>query len=88
MTLVLSDYERGYLTCFYDTVVFDSIAYDDDEDWFGVLIGDRMFDINSRIDEDTGKVIAIVYECDKVHDNWETNRQNYWVLTDEENKDG
>ena len=82
--LQLTDYERGYLTAYYDTVVFDAMADSCDEDWFGVQIGDRMFDLNAWADEDTGKFVCVVYDCIWVNDNWQTNSvQNGWVLTDE-----
>ena len=81
--LVLSDYERGYLTAYYDTVVFDAMADCCDEDWFGVQIGDRMFDLNAWADEDTGKFVCTVYECDWIRDNWQTNCRHSWTLTEE-----
>ena len=81
--LVLSDYERGYLTAYYDTVVFDAMADCCDEDWFGVQIGDRMFDLNAWTDEDTGSFVCTVYECDWINDNWQTNCRHSWILTEE-----
>ena len=80
--LQLTDYERGYLTAYYDTVVFDAMADSCDEDWFGVQIGDRMFDLNAWADEDTGKFVCTVYECDWIGDNWQTNCRHSWILTD------
>ena len=84
MTLQLTDYERGYLTAYYDTVVFDSLADNCDEDWFGVQVGDRMFDLKAWADEDTGQFVCVVYDCVWVIDNWQTNSvRDGWVLTGE-----
>ena len=79
--LALSGYERGYLTAYYDTVVFDAITDCCDDDWFGVQIGDRMFDINVWTDEDTGNITSTVYECDWINDNWQTNCDYSWTIT-------
>lgn len=82
--LVLSDYEKGYLTAYYDTVVLDACVLPSfDEDWFGVQIGDRMFDLNAWIDEDTSNPVCNVYECDWINDNWQTNRRHSWALEGE-----
>jgi len=63
--------------------VFDAMADCCDEDWFGVQIGDRMFDLNAWTDEDTGSFVCTVYECDWVRDNWQTNCRHSWTLTEE-----
>ena len=84
--LVLSDYERGYLTAYYDTVIIKDMADCCDEDWYGIQIGDRMFDLNTWVDEDTGNFVCTVYECDWINDNWQTNCRHNWILT-EENED-
>ena len=81
--IVLSDYERGYLTAYYDTVIIKDMADCCDEDWYGIQIGDRMFDLNTWVDEDTGNFVCTVYECDWVHDNWQTNCRHSWTLTEE-----
>jgi hypothetical protein len=81
--LVLSDYERGYLTAYYDTVIIKDMADCCDEDWYGIQIGDRMFDLNTWVDEDTGNFVCTVYECDWVRDNWQTNCRHSWTLTEE-----
>ena len=81
--LVLSDYERGYLTAYYDTVIIKDMADCCDEDWYGIQIGDRMFDLNTWVDEDTGNFVCTVYECDWVRDNWQTNCRHSWILTEE-----
>ncbi len=81
--LALTGYERGYLTAYYDTVVFDAMVNGCDEDWFGVQIGDRMFDLNAWTDENGDEIICTVYECDWINDNWQTNCEYSWILTEE-----
>jgi hypothetical protein len=83
--LVLSDYERGYLTAYYDTVIIKDMADCCDEDWYGIQIGDRMFDLNTWVDEDTGNFVCTVYECDwdGKQNNWQTNCRHSWTLTEE-----
>ena len=83
-TLQLNDYERGYLTCMYDIVVLPDLEAGHDEDWMGVQIGERMFDMNVWVDDITGNVVCTVYECYWMDGNWHTNtKQNGWVITDE-----
>ncbi len=55
--LPLSDYEKGYLTAFFDHVVLPDWSGDDSQDWYGVGIGEAMFDLNVWIDEDTSQII-------------------------------
>ena len=81
--LALTGYERGYLKAYYDTVVFDAMADSCGEDWFGVQIGERMFDLNALKDKNGDEIICIVYECDWINDNWQTNCEYRWRLTDE-----
>ena len=84
-TLQLNDYERGYLSAYYDAVILQDMANCCDEDWYGIQLGDRMFDLNVWIDEDTSNVVCTVYECYWMEGNWQTNtRQNGWVISDEE----
>ena len=85
--LALTGYERGYLTAYYDTVVFDAFTDCCDDDWFGVQIGDRMFDINTWVNDLTGEFVCTVYECDWINNNWQTNCDYSWTLTDKENDD-
>jgi len=85
--LVLSDYERGYLTAYYDTVAFDALADGCDDDWFGIQIGNRMFDMNVWVDDLTEKIVCTVYECDWINDNWKTNCRHSWTLTEETDDD-
>lgn len=65
--LQLSDYEKGYL------MAFSHQSYDDwcdadrepDEIWYGVQVGDRVFDMNFWRDEANDMVYCSVYECIK-----------------------
>ena len=83
--LQLNDYERGYLSAYYDTVVLPDLDAGNDDDWVGVQIGNRMFDMNVWVDDMTGNVVCTVYECYWMDGNWQTNtRQNGWVISDEE----
>jgi len=78
--LVLTDYERGYLTAFFDHVILDLISDGTDDDWHGVQVGGRMFDFNTWHDDETGELICTIYECDRVRDNWQTNCRHSWVI--------
>jgi len=80
--LELTDYEKGYLT----GAMSDQFLIGEEDDWFGIKIGDRMFDVNVWIDEDTGETVRTVYECDWIGDNWQTNCEYSWTMT-EENED-
>jgi len=79
--LVLSGYEKGYLTAFYDTTVFQHMCNVCDEDWFSIQIGARMFDLNAWADEETGDFVCVAYEC-FLNDRgeWSTNTNKQWFL--------
>ena len=85
--LVLSGYEKGYLTAYYDTTVFEHMCNVCDEDWFGVQIGERMFDLNAWADEETGDFICVVYECFlNERGEWSTDAAGRkWYLTGADN---
>ena len=79
--LVLSDYEKGYLTAFYDTspdIRKDQDERGEDNDWYGIQVGERMFDLCVWKDEDE---ICVVYEC-FLNDNneWSTDTRRRWYL--------
>jgi len=65
--LQLSDYEKGYL------MAFSHQSYDDwcdtnrepEDIWYGVQVGDRVFDINLWRDEANDMVYCSAYECIK-----------------------
>ena len=85
--LVLSDYERGYLIAYYESDAYIQNEHSgrdsDDMEWYGVQVGDRMFDLCVWKDEDTNKIVCTVYECDWINDNWQTNCRHSWTLTEE-----
>ena len=85
--LVLSDYEKGYLTAFYESDAHIQNEHSgrdsDDMDWYGIQVGERMFDLCVWKDEDTNKIVCTVYECDWKNNNWQTNCKREWVLTEE-----
>ena len=100
--LPLSDYEKGFLTAHFEAHLrFEDYKcqgnawyehLDDDMEWVGVSIGDRMFDICIWLDTDFPEypdeaptypdhLVACVYECDKTDDdNWTTNTDTCWFL--------
>ena len=69
--LILTDYEKGYLSAVYDTVaVAEAKEYHDDypqeNSWFMQVVGDRTFDMCTYLsDEDdiTSDKVCVVYEC-------------------------
>ena len=82
--LVLSDAIRKELTYYYHGTCLPQYLADKEEDlWYGLQIGDRMFDLNVWTIGDTHEIICTVYECDRVHDNWEKNYRHSWTLTEE-----
>ena len=68
--LPLSDYEKGYLTAFFDHVVLPDWSGDDSQDWYGVGIGEDMFDLNVWVDEDTRQIVCVVYRCVEKDGEW------------------
>ena len=85
--LVLSGDERKDLINYYETDALPHYKiWGDGDDWYGIQIGDRMFDLNIWHDEDRDTIVCTVYECDWIDDNWQTNCRHSWTLT-EENED-
>ena len=82
--LVLSDDERKELTNYYTDTCFPQYLHHKEDDlWYGIQIGDRMFDLNVWCDDLTREVYCTVYECDWINDNWQTNCRHSWTLTEE-----
>ena len=82
--LRLSDYEKGFLTGFYFTepdIQFDSLNRDEDNDWYGVHIGERVFDLCVWKDDDMEHEVCVVYEC-YLNDGgfWNTDTSKKWFL--------
>jgi hypothetical protein len=87
--LVLSDYEKGYLTAFYETdahIQNEHSGRDEDNDWYGIQFGERMFDLCIWKDDDMDNEACVVYEC-FLNDNgeWNTDTSKKWFL--KESKD-
>ena len=79
--LVLSDDERKELTYYYYGTCLPEYLDDKEEDlWYGLQIGDRMFDLNVWLDDLTEEVNCTVYECDWINDNWQTNCRHSWTI--------
>tara|TARA_X000001382_G_scaffold23204_2_gene14116 strand:+ start:26 stop:319 length:294 start_codon:yes stop_codon:yes gene_type:complete len=82
--LVLSDDERKELTYYYYGTCLPEYLSDKEEDlWYGLQVGDRMFDLNVWLDDQTEDINCTVYECDWIDDNWQTNCRHSWTLTEE-----
>ena len=79
--LVLSDDERKELThYYYDKCLPEYSADKEDDLWYGIQIGDRMFDLNIWLDDLTEEINCTVYECDWINDNWQTNCRHWWAI--------
>lgn len=88
--LALSDYEKGYLTAFYESDAHIQNEHSgrdsDDMDWYGIQVGERMFDLCVWKDEDTQSEVCVVYECfrNKTYpydnDYWSTDTRRRWYL--------
>jgi hypothetical protein len=79
--LVLFDYEKGYLTAFYETdpdIQKDHADRGEDNLWYGIQVGERMFDLCVWKDDD---IVCVVYEC-FLNDGgfWNTDTSKKWFL--------
>ena len=82
--LVLSNDELNALMAYYyDNCLPEYRADKEDDLWYGIQIGDRMFDLNVWTDDLTEEIVCTVYECDWVRDHWQTNCRHVWILTEE-----
>ncbi len=85
--LALSSEEKRQLTAYYIDTVKDAFLHEHpepDEDemhWEGIKIGERMFDLCTYWHDE--EIACVVYECDKVGDNWQTNTRHEWLLTEQ-----
>ena len=85
--LVLSDAEKDQLVKeFYDNFLPEFETETEDDLWYAIQIGDRMFDLNIWIDDMDEQLRCAVYECYKMNDNWHMSCKHTWMLT-EENED-
>ena len=87
--LVLSNDIRKELTYYYYSTCLPQYLTEKGEDlWYGIQIGDRMFDLNVWTDFggilDKEEIVCTVYECDwdGTQNNWKTNCRYVWILTD------
>ena len=78
--LNLSDYEKGYLTAFFDHVVLPDWVGDYSQDWYGTSIGEAVFDLNVWIDEDTSQIVCVVYQCVEKDGEWTVDMSASWFL--------
>jgi|TARA_R100000482_G_C4987113_1_gene85794 hypothetical protein len=78
--LALTGYEKGYLTAYYHTAILDNLTGYHDDEWYGVDVDGRMFDLNVWVDDITYELICTVYECDWINDNYQTNTEYSWTL--------
>lgn len=78
--LQLSDYEKGYLTSYYDNVVSPDFKDGDEQSWYGMQIGDRMFDLNAWLDEEAGEMVCVVYLCVEKDGEFTADTSTSWFL--------
>ena len=82
--LMLSGYEKGFLMGFYFTqpdIQKDRLNRDEDNDWYGVHVGERVFDLCVWKDDDMEHEVCVVYECFlNDHGEWSTNTNKKWFL--------
>lgn len=96
--LPLTEYEKGYLTAFYES---EALPYhqaewpdkddDDDNSWVGVQINKTGVMYDLCIYWVDSKPVCVVYACDlcegddgEPDGNWSTNMDAEWYLTDED----
>jgi len=81
--LKLTEFEQGYLTAFYHTdahIQGEHSGRDEEMDWYGVQVGERMFDLCIWEDEETAEVICVVYECHQNNNGeWTTDTSKQWM---------
>ena len=79
--LVLSNDElNGLMVYYHDDCLPKYHADKEDDLWYGIQIGDRMFDLNIWLDDLTEEIICTVYECDWLDGNWTTNCRRWWTI--------
>lgn len=90
--LELTDFEKGYLTAWYYSIVINTYGYEgvDDSiyngetDWHGLIIDERAFDIAITYDEDKDALIGVAYGCVKNKSEWlETDTSAGWFIGSE-----
>ncbi len=83
--LNLSDYEKGYLTAYFDHVAMPEFQDGVEQEWYGVGFGEAVFDLNVWIDEDTSQIVCVVYQCVEKDGEWMTDMSASWFLREVSN---
>ena len=88
--LVLSGYEKGYLTAYYETdahIQNEHSGRDEDNLWYGIQVGERMFDLCVWKEEGAESEVCVVYEC-YLNDGgfWNTDTSKQWFLKEGEER--
>jgi len=83
--LALSHYEKGYLTAYFDHVALPDFQDGVEQEWYGVGIGEAVFDLNVWIDEDTSQIVCVVYQCVEKDGEWTTDTSTSWFLREVSN---
>ena len=83
--LALSDYEKGYLTAYFDHVAMPDFQDEVEQEWYGVGFGEAVFDLNVWIDEDTSQIVCVVYQCVEKDGEWTTDTSTSWFLREVSN---
>ena len=78
--LRLSDYEKGYLTGYYNYIVSPEFKDGVEQSWYGVQIGDRMFDLNTWLDEETNQMVCVVYLSVEKDGEFQSDTSTSWFL--------
>jgi len=83
--LALSHYEKGYLTAYFDHVALPDFQDGVEQEWYGVGIGEAVFDLIVWIDEDTSQIVCVVYQCVEKDGEWTTDTSTSWFLREVSN---
>lgn len=85
-TLKLSKTEKQNLIRFYktDPAINEERPTRQPEDsyWYGVQIGDRMFDLAVSREEESGPEFCTVFECFIRNGEWQTDMTRDWFLSE------
>ena len=78
--LKITEFEQGYLMAFHHFTILPAFADGDGDDWFGILVGSRMFDVNAFVDDETAERFYVVYECyQNDSGEWLTDTSKKWM---------
>lgn len=87
--LELSDYEKGYLTAYYEhdySIQSEHAERTEENLWYSVQVGDRMFDLCVWKDEGSQLNICKVTECHAGTEEglWIEDLSKSWFLTEDD----